>query len=275
MIDLQDKNYLVLLRKLKNINSYKAVHFIDIENMVGNQKFKSNPIKRYVSSMNNFLDDYLDIYDDKNSLFIISANSSFIGSSFYKYKNADENNILSYPSLGKDGADLVLVDSIKEYLISNESEPFLGRVYIASSDKKFSSSIVSIQEKYKNFYLIITTKGNTGFKMLQVANFLKVFGLQFPEDLLFFIKNWGEITGSFRENNNFIVQINNIDSINFNDNNLDLDVSIYLKDEDNKYLHRFTGENNLKTKTLINLVKKYFGVNIHIYFNDSPLLEKN
>ena len=44
MIDLQDKNYLVLLRKLKNINSYNAIHFIDIENMIGNLKFKSNPV---------------------------------------------------------------------------------------------------------------------------------------------------------------------------------------------------------------------------------------
>ena len=199
------RNFLALIPNLtkENIQSFNSIHFIDAENMIGKQTFKSNFIKRYVNELNSFISQYLKIYNDENSLFIISAGRNFIASSFFQYKGLEKNNIYSIPSYGKDGADLVLVETLITYLFSNDLEKYTGKIYIASSDKKFVKPIEEIQSFSNNFFLIVSANGNTGKHILNTANFIKVFGLPFPDNLIFFINNFALITGANNEKNFF------------------------------------------------------------------------
>ncbi len=267
MAQLQ-RNFLALIPNLtkENIQSFNSIHFIDAENMIGKQTFKSNFIKRYVNELNSFISQYLKIYNDENSLFIISAGRNFIASSFYQYKGLEKNNIYSIPSYGKDGADLVLVETLITYLFSNDLEKYAGKIYIASSDKKFVKPIKEIQTFSNNFFLIISATGNTGKHMLNTANFIKVFGLPFPDNLIFFINNFAMITGANDEKNFFTISIKELDE--FNQKAL---ISITCEDIEEKFYNRFIDEEFRNIYLLEGYIRRSFGLTVAIEFNDKDI----
>ena len=268
MAQLQ-RDFLALIPNFtkENIQSFNSIHFIDAENMIGKPTFKTNFVKRYVRELNSFISQYLDIYNDENSLFIISAGRNFIASSFYQYKGLEKKNIYSIPSYGKDGADLVLVEALIKYLFSTDLFKFPGKIYIASSDKKFVKPINEIQSFSKNFFLIISAKGNTGKYMLNTANFIKVFGLNFPDNLIYFINNFAMITGANDEKNFFTIAIKDLDEINQK-----VAISITCEDEDEKFYNRFIDEEFRNISLLESYVLRNFGLSISIDFNDKDIL---
>ena len=268
MAQLQ-RDFLALIPNFtkENIQSFNSIHFIDAENMIGKPTFKTNFVKRYVRELNSFISQYLDIYNDENSLFIISAGRNFIASSFYQYKGLEKKNIYSIPSYGKDGADLVLVEALIKYLFSTDLFKFPGKIYIASSDKKFVKPINEIQSFSKNFFLIISAKGNTGKYMLNTANFIKVFGLNFPDNLIYFINNFAMITGANDEKNFFTIAIKKLDEINQK-----VSISITCEDEDEKFYNRFIDEEFRNISLLESYVLRNFGLSISIDFNDKDIL---
>ena len=270
MAQLQ-RDFLALIPNLtkENIQSFNSIHFIDAENMIGKQTFKSNFIKRYVNELNSFISQYLKIYNDENSLFIISAGRNFIASSFFQYKGLEKNNIYSIPSYGKDGADLVLVETLITYLFSNDLEKYAGKIYIASSDKKFVKPIKEIQTFSNNFFLIISDKGNTGKYMLDTADFIKVFGLNFPDNLLFFINNFAMITGANDEKNFFTVSIKELDE--FNQKVL---ISITCEDIEEKFYNRFIDEEFRNIYLLEGYIRRSFGLTVSIEFNDKDISQE-
>ena len=267
MAQLQ-RDFLALIPNFtkENIQSFNSIHFIDAENMIGKPTFKTNFVKRYVRELNSFISQYLDIYNDENSLFIISAGRNFIASSFYQYKGLEKKNIYSIPSYGKDGADLVLVEALIKYLFSTDLIKFPGKIYIASSDKKFVKPINEIQSFSKNFFLIITAKGNTGKYMLNTANFIKVFGLNFPDNLIYFINNFAMITGANDEKNFFTIAIKDLDEINQK-----VAISITCEDEDEKFYNRFIDEEFRNISLLESYILRNFGLSISIDFNDKDI----
>ena len=267
MAQLQ-RDFLALIPNLtkENIQSFNSIHFIDAENMIGKQTFKSNFIKRYVNELNSFISKYLKIYNDENSLFIISAGRNFIASSFFQYKGLEKNNIYSIPSYGKDGADLVLVETLITYLFSNDLENYAGKIYIASSDKKFAKPIKEIQTFSNNFFLIISANGNTGKHMLNTANFIKVFGLPFPDNLIFFINNFAMITGANDEKNFFTISIKELDE--FNQKVL---ISIICEDVDEKFYNKFIDEEFRNIYLLEGYIRRSFGLTVAIEFNDKDI----
>lgn len=268
MAQLQ-RDFLALIPNFtkENIQSFNSIHFIDAENMIGKPTFKTNFVKRYVRELNSFISQYLDIYNDENSLFIISAGRNFIASSFYQYKGLEKKNIYSIPSYGKDGADLVLVEALIKYLFSTDLFKFPGKIYIASSDKKFVKPINEIQSFSKNFFLIISAKGNTGKYMLNTANFIKVFGLNFPDNLIYFINNFAMITGANDEKNFFTIAIKDLDEINQK-----VAISITCEDEDEKFYNRFIDEEFRNISLLESYILRNFGLSISIDFNDKDIL---
>ena len=267
MAQLQ-RDFLALIPNFtkENIQSFNSIHFIDAENMIGKPTFKTNFVKRYVRELNSFISQYLDIYNDENSLFIISAGRNFIASSFYQYKGLEKKNIYSIPSHGKDGADLVLVEALIKYLFSTDSFKFPEKIYIASSDKKFVKPINEIQSFSKNFFLIISAKGNTGKYMLNTANFIKVFGLNFPDNLIYFINNFAMITGANDEKNFFNIAIKDLDEINQK-----VAISITCEDEDEKFYNRFIDEEFRNISLLESYILRNFGLSISIDFNDKNI----
>ena len=94
MAQLQ-KDFLALIPNLKNtnLNSFDSIHFIDAENMIGRVTFKSNYVKRYVALLNEFFEQYLKVYDDKESLFIFSAHREYVASSSFLYKGLEKKNV--------------------------------------------------------------------------------------------------------------------------------------------------------------------------------------
>ena len=270
MAQLQ-RDFLALIPNLtkEKIQSFNSIHFIDAENMIGKQTFKSNFVKRYVNELNSFISQYVKIYNDENSLFIISAGRNFIASSFFQYKGLEKNNIYSIPSYGKDGADLVLVETLITYLFSNDLEKYAGKIYIASSDKKFVTPIKEIQTFSNNFFLIISDKGNTGKYMLDTADFIKVFGLHFPENLLFFINNFATITGANDEKNFFTVSIKELDE--FNQKVL---ISITCEDTEEKFYNRFIDEEFRNIYLLEGYIRRSFGLTVAIEFNDRDISQE-
>ena len=267
MAQLQ-RDFLALIPNFtkENIQSFNSIHFIDAENMIGKPTFKTNFVKRYVRELNSFISQYLDIYDDENSLFIISAGRDFIASSFYQYKGLEKKNIYSISSYGKDGADLVLVEALIKYLFSTDLIKFPGKIYIASSDKKFVKPINEIQSFSKNFFLIISAKGNTGKYMLNTANFIKVFGLNFPDNLIYFINNFAMITGANDEKNFFTIAIKDLDEINQK-----VAISITCEDENEKFYNRFIDEEFRNISLLESYILRNFGLSISIDFNDKDI----
>ena len=267
MAQLQ-RDFLALIPKLtkENIQRFNSIHFIDAENMIGKQTFKSNFVKRYVNKLNSFISQYLKIYNDEKSLFIISAGRNFIASSFFQYKGLEKNNIYSIPSYGKDGADLVLVETLITYLFSNDLEKYAGKIYIASSDKKFVKPIKEIQTFSNNFFLIISANGNTGKYMLNTANFIKVFGLPFPDNLIFFINNFAMITGANDEKNFFTISIKELDE--FNQKVL---ISIICEDVDEKFYNKFIDEEFRNIYLLEGYIRRSFGLTVAIEFNDKDI----
>ena len=267
MAQLQ-RDFLALIPNFtkENIQSFNSIHFIDAENMIGKPTFKTNFVKRYVRELNNFISQYLGIYNDENSLFIISAGRNFIASSFYQYKGLEKKNIYSISSHGKDGADLVLVEALIKYLFSTDSFKFPGKIYIASSDKKFVKPIKEIQSFSKNFFLIITAKGNTGKYMLNTANFIKVFGLNFPDNLIYFVNNFAMITGANDEKNFFTITIKDLDEINQK-----VAISIVCEDGDGKFYNRFIDEEFRNISLLEGYILRNFGLSISIDFNDKDI----
>ena len=267
MAQLQ-RDFLALIPNLtkENIQRFNSIHFIDAENMIGKQTFKSNFVKRYVNELNSFISQYLKIYNDENSLFIISAGRNFIASSFFQYKGLEKNNIYSIPSYGKDGADLVLVETLITYLFSNDLEKYAGKIYIASSDKKFAKPIKEIQTFSNNLFLIISATGNTGKHMLNTANFIKVFGLPFPDNLIFFINNFAMITGANDEKNFFTISIKELDE--FNQKVL---ISITCEDVDEKFYNKFIDEEFRNIYLLEGYIRRSFGLTVAIEFNDKDI----
>ena len=267
MAQLQ-RDFLALIPNLtkEKIQSFNSIHFIDAENMIGKQTFKSNFIKRYVNELNSFISQYLKIYNDENSLFIISAGRNFIASSFFQYKGLEKNNIYSIPSYGEDGADLVLVETLITYLFSNDLEKYEGKIYIASSDKKFANPIKEIQTFSNNFFLIISATGNTGKHMLNTANFIKVFGLPFPDNLIFFINNFAMITGANNEKNFFTISIKELDE--FSQKVL---ISITCEDVDEKFYNKFIDEEFRNIYLLEGYIRRSFGLTVAIEFNDKDI----
>ena len=267
MAQLQ-RDFLALIPNLtkENIQRFNSIHFIDAENMIGKQTFKSNFVKRYVNELNSFISQYLKIYNDENSLFIISAGRNFIASSFFQYKGLEKNNIYSIPSYGKDGADLVLVETLITYLFSNDLEKYAGKIYIASSDKKFAKPIKEIQTFSNNFFLIISATGNTGKHMLNTANFIKVFGLPFPDNLIFFINNFAMITGANNEKNFFTISIKELDE--FSQKVL---ISITCEDVDEKFYNKFIDEEFRNIYLLEGYIRRSFGLTVAIEFNDKDI----
>ena len=267
MAQLQ-RDFLALIPNLtkENIQRFNSIHFIDAENMIGKQTFKSNFVKRYVNELNSFISQYLKIYNDENSLFIISAGRNFIASSFFQYKGLEKNNIYSIPSYGKDGADLVLVETLITYLFSNDLEKYAGKIYIASSDKKFANPIKEIQTFSNNFFLIISATGNTGKHMLNTANFIKVFGLPFPDNLIFFINNFAMITGANNEKNFFTISIKELDE--FSQKVL---ISITCEDVDEKFYNKFIDEEFRNIYLLEGYIRRSFGLTVAIEFNDKDI----
>lgn len=267
MAQLQ-KDFLALIPNLtkESIQRFNSIHFIDAENMIGKQTFKSNFVKRYVNELNSFISQYLKIYNDENSLFIISAGRNFIASSFFQYKGLEKNNIYSIPSYGKDGADLVLVETLITYLFSNDLEKYAGKIYIASSDKKFVKPIKEIQTFSNNLFLIISATGNTGKHMLNTANFIKVFGLPFPDNLIFFINNFAMITGANDEKNFFTISIKELDE--FNQKAL---ISITCEDIEEKFYNRFIDEEFRNIYLLEGYIRRSFGLTVAIEFNDKDI----
>lgn len=270
MAQLQ-RDFLALIPNLtkENIQRFNSIHFIDAENMIGKQTFKSNFVKRYVNELNSFISQYLKIYNDENSLFIISAGRNFIASSFFQYKGLEKNNIYSIPSYGKDGADLVLVETLITYLFSNDLEKYAGKIYIASSDKKFVKPIKEIQTFSNNFFLIISATGNTGKHMLNTANFIKVFGLPFPDNLIFFINNFAMITGANDEKNFFTISIKELDE--FNQKAL---ISITCEDIEEKFYNRFIDEEFRNIYLLEGYIRRSFGLTVAIEFNGKDILQE-
>ena len=267
MAQLQ-RDFLALIPNLtkEKIQSFNSIHFIDAENMIGKQTFKSNFVKRYVNELNSFISQYLKIYNDENSLFIISAGRNFIASSFFQYKGLEKNNIYSIPSYGEDGADLVLVETLITYLFSNDLEKYEGKIYIASSDKKFANPIKEIQTFSNNFFLIISATGNTGKHMLNTANFIKVFGLPFPDNLIFFINNFAMITGANNEKNFFTISIKELDE--FSQKVL---ISITCEDTEEKFYNRFIDEEFRNIYLLEGYIRRSFGLTVAIEFNDKDI----
>lgn len=267
MAQLQ-RDFLALIPNFtkENIQKFNSIHFIDAENMIGKPTFKTNFVKRYVRELNSFISQYLDIYNDENSLFIISAGRNFIASSFYQYKGLEKKNIYSIPSYGKDGADLVLVEALIKYLFSTDLIKFPGKIYIASSDKKFVKPINEIQSFSKNFFLIISAKGNTGKYMLNTANFIKVFGLNFPDNLIYFVNNFAMITGANDEKNFFNIAMKDLDEINQK-----VAISITCEDEDEKFYNRFIDEEFRNISLLESYILRNFGLSISIDFNDKDI----
>ena len=270
MAQLQ-RDFLALIPNLtkENIQRFNSIHFIDAENMIGKQTFKSNFVKRYVNELNSFISQYLKIYNDEKSLFIISAGRNFIASSFFQYKGLEKNNIYSIPSYGKDGADLVLVETLITYLFSNDLEKYAGKIYIASSDKKFVKPIKEIQTFSNNFFLIISATGNTGKHMLNTANFIKVFGLPFPDNLIFFINNFAMITGANDEKNFFTISIKELDE--FNQKAL---ISITCEDIEEKFYNRFIDEEFRNIYLLEGYIRRSFGLTVAIEFNGKDILQE-
>lgn len=270
MAQLQ-RDFLALIPNLtkESIQRFNSIHFIDAENMIGKQTFKSNFVKRYVNELNSFISQYLKIYNDENSLFIISAGRNFIASSFFQYKGLEKNNIYSIPSYGKDGADLVLVETLITYLFSNDLEKYAGKIYIASSDKKFVKPIKEIQTFSNNFFLIISATGNTGKHMLNTANFIKVFGLPFPDNLIFFINNFAMITSANDEKNFFTISIKELDE--FNQKVL---ISITCEDVEEKFYNRFIGEEFRNIYLLEGYIRRSFGLTVAIEFNGKDILQE-
>ena len=270
MAQLQ-RDFLALIPNLtkENIQRFNSIHFIDAENMIGKQTFKSNFVKRYVNELNSFISQYLKIYNDENSLFIISAGRNFIASSFFQYKGLEKNNIYSIPSYGKDGADLVLVETLITYLFSNDLEKYSGKIYIASSDKKFVKPIKEIQTFSNNFFLIISATGNTGKHMLNTANFIKVFGLPFPDNLIFFINNFAMITGANDEKNFFTISIKELDELNQK-----VLISITCEDVDEKFYNKFIDEEFRNIYLLEGYIRRSFGLTVAIEFNGKDILQE-
>ena len=270
MAQLQ-KDFLALIPNLKNtnLNSFDSIHFIDAENMIGKIKFKSNYVKRYVALLNEFFEQYLKVYDDKKSLFIFSAHREYVASSSFLYKGLEKNNIYAIPSFGKEGSDLVLIDALISYLFGKNKSEYTGRIYIASSDKKFAKYIQLIQNFTSNFYLIVSAKGNIGGKMLDSANFIKVFGLQFPDNLIFFVDNFATITGSNDGKNFFNVTVKEID-----EPNRKLSMIIKCEDINEMYLKRFVGEDNKNIIKLNGYLNRFFGLSSTFDFN-GKLIENN
>ena len=270
MAQLQ-RDFLALIPNLtkENIQRFNSIHFIDAENMIGKQTFKSNFVKRYVNELNSFISQYLKIYNDEKSLFIISAGRNFIASSFFQYKGLEKNNIYSIPSYGKDGADLVLVETLITYLFSNDLEKYAGKIYIASSDKKFAKPIKEIQTFSNNLFLIISATGNTGKHMLNTANFIKVFGLPFPDNLIFFINNFAMITGANDEKNFFTISIKELDE--FNQKVL---ISIICEDVDEKFYNKFIDEEFRNIYLLEGYIRRSFGLTVAIEFNGKDILQE-
>ena len=270
MAQLQ-RDFLALIPNLtkESIQRFNSIHFIDAENMIGKQTFKSNFVKRYVNELNSFISQYLKIYNDENSLFIISAGRNFIASSFFQYKGLEKNNIYSIPSYGKDGADLVLVETLITYLFSNDLEKYAGKIYIASSDKKFAKPIKEIQTFSNNLFLIISATGNTGKHMLNTANFIKVFGLPFPDNLIFFINNFAMITGANDEKNFFTISIKELDE--FNQKVL---ISITCEDVDEKFYNKFIDEEFRNIYLLEGYIRRSFGLTVAIEFNGKDILQE-
>ena len=270
MAQLQ-RDFLALIPNLtkESIQRFNSIHFIDAENMIGKQTFKSNFVKRYVNELNSFISQYLKIYNDEKSLFIISAGRNFIASSFFQYKGLEKNNIYSIPSYGKDGADLVLVETLITYLFSNDLEKYAGKIYIASSDKKFAKPIKEIQTFSNNLFLIISATGNTGKHMLNTANFIKVFGLPFPDNLIFFINNFAMITGANDEKNFFTISIKELDE--FNQKAL---ISITCEDIEEKFYNRFIDEEFRNIYLLEGYIRRIFVLTVAIEFNGKDILQE-
>jgi hypothetical protein len=267
MAQLQ-KEFLALIPNLKNtnLNTFKSIHFIDAENMIGRVTFKSNYVKRYVALLNEFFEQYLKVYDDKESLFIFSAHREYVASSGFLFKGLEKNQIYSIPSFGKEGSDLVLIDALVTYLFDKKQSKYNGRIYIASSDKRFAHYIQLIQNFSNNFFLIISSKGNIGGKMLDTANFIKVFGLGFPDDLLFFVDNFATITGA-NDNKNFF----SVSLIKINEEFNQIVLSIKCSDPDDNYFRKFIGDQLKNYEKLRGYVYKFFGMSISVIFNSHNL----
>lgn len=263
MAQLQ-KEFLALIPNLKNIdlNSFNSIHFIDAENMLGKITFKSNYVKRYVALLNEFFEQYLKVYNDKKSLFIFSAHRDYVASSSFLYKGLEKKHVYAIPSYGKEGSDLVLIDALISYLFDKNKSVYTGRIYIASSDKRFAKYIQLIQNFSSNFYLIISAKGNIGRKMLDTANFIKVFALGFPDNLIFFVDNFAVITGA-NDNKNFF----SISLIELNEKFNQIQLAINCDDKDDKYFKRFIGEQFINYEKLKGYVYKFFGMSVSIIFN--------
>jgi len=263
MAQLQ-KDFLALIPNLKNtnLNSFDSIHFIDAENMIGKITFKSNYVKRYVALLNEFFEQYLKVYDDKKSLFIFSAHREYVASSSFVFKGLEKNNIYAIPSFGKEGSDLVLIDTLISYLFGKNKSEYTGRIYIASSDKRFAKYIRLIQNFSSKFYLIVSAKGNIGGKMLDTANFIKVFGLGFPDNLIFFVDNFAVISGASDEKNFFSISL-----IELNEKSNQIQLAINCDDKDDKYFKRFIGEQFINYEKLKGYVYKFFGMSVSIIFN--------
>ena len=164
---------------------------------------------------------------------------------------------------------MVLVETLITYLFSNDLEKYAGKIYIASSDKKFVKPIKEIQTFSNNFFLIISANGNTGKHMLNTANFIKVFGLPFPDNLIFFINNFAMITSANDEKNFFTISIKELDE--FNQKVL---ISITCEDVEEKFYNRFIGEEFRNIYLLEGYIRRNFGLTVAIEFNGKDILQE-
>ena len=102
--------------------------------------------------------------------------------------------------------------------------------------------------------------------MLNTANFIKVFGLNFPDNLIYFINNFAMITGANDEKNFFNIAIKDLDEINQK-----VAISITCEDEDEKFYNRFIDEEFRNIYLLEGYIRRSFGLTVAIEFNDKDI----
>ena len=125
-----------------SFKNYKKIHFVDLENIVGQKPIKSDS---YIEKMYYEFDKYCKNHVDLQKDFLfISANYFIINQLRLRY-DSEPDNFWLLPINGKDGADKVLVKSITTCL---ENDMFFQYNYVnvASGDGMFTPPLKALGE---------------------------------------------------------------------------------------------------------------------------------
>ena len=125
-----------------SFKNYKKIHFVDLENIVGQKPIKSDS---YIEKMFYEFDKYCKNHVDLQTDFLFIAANYFIINQLRLRYDSQTDNFWLLPINGKDGADKVLVKSINTCL---ENDMFFQYNYVnvASGDGMFAPSLRALSK---------------------------------------------------------------------------------------------------------------------------------